>query len=72
MSAHGRHRAARPDRTSATERIDTTSGMALIILALLGLAGPAWALGDHAADLLSGSAERHVPVSAPDTAEPTP
>ncbi|PKV89925.1 hypothetical protein [Streptomyces sp. TLI_146] len=63
---HGRHRV--PDLWRATPARCDSGGVALTVLAVLGLAGPAWTLRDQAADLLS--ADRPAAISVPDTAEP--
>lgn len=64
MTRSGRHRTG---RRSTAECSDSTMGVALAILAVLGLAGPTWTLRQQAADLLS--AERPAPISTPDTYE---
>lgn len=63
---HGRHRVPGLGR-GTTARCDS-GGIALTVLAVLGLAGPAWTLRDQAADLLS--ADRPAAISVPDTTEP--
>ncbi|MEU1073190.1 MULTISPECIES: hypothetical protein [unclassified Streptomyces] len=62
----GRHRV--PGLGQGTPARCDSGGIALTVLAVLGLAGPAWTLRDQAADLLS--AERPTAISMPDTAEP--
>ncbi|QSY50498.1 MULTISPECIES: hypothetical protein [Streptomyces] len=64
----GRHRAPDHGPSSPTHR--ESGGIALTVLALLGLAGPAWVLRGQAADLLP--AERPTAVSMPDITEPDP
>ncbi|WP_329404059.1 hypothetical protein [Streptomyces melanogenes] len=62
---HGRHRV--PDLWRATTARCDSGGIALTVLAVLGLAGPAWTLRDQATDLLS--ADRPTTISVLDTAE---
>ncbi|MBB5121283.1 hypothetical protein AF335_18255 [Streptomyces eurocidicus] len=64
----GRHRA--PDHGPSNPVHRDSGGIALAVLALLGLAGPAWILRGQAADLLS--AEWPTALSVPDVTEPTP
>ncbi|MBD0743982.1 hypothetical protein [Streptomyces sp. CBMA152] len=63
---HGRHRVPGLGRV-APARCDS-GGIALTVLAVLGLAGPAWTLRDQATNLLS--VDRPTAISVPDTAEP--
>ncbi|MFI2073045.1 hypothetical protein [Streptomyces triculaminicus] len=68
MTAQGRRRAPDHGPSSPTHR--ESGGIALTVLALLGIADPAWTLRGQAADLLS--VERLTTVSVPDIAEPDP
>ncbi|MEV6670595.1 hypothetical protein [Streptomyces sp. NPDC051162] len=64
----GRRHAPDHGRNNPVHR--DSGGIALTVLSLLGLTGPAWILRGQTADLLS--AERPAAISVPDTAEPDP
>lgn len=68
MITRGRHRA--PDHGPSSPTHGESGGIALTVLALLGLAGPAWVLRGQAAGLLA--VERPAAVSMPDATEPDP
>lgn len=68
MIVQGRHRT--PDHGPSSTVHRDSGGMALTVLTLLGLAGPAWVLRGQAADLLA--TERPAAVSMPDATEPAP
>ena len=59
MSAAGRHRS-----NNAGDPDDRTGALALVFLALVGIAAPAWVLRGQGTDLFA--ARSPTPVSAPD------
>lgn len=63
MSARHRHaRTTRPDRDE--------SRLPLVVLLLLGMAGPAWTLRDPVAELVTETVREAVSVTVPDVARP--
>lgn len=60
MSAAGRHRS----NSNTGDPDDRTGALALVFLALVGVAAPAWVLRGQGADLFAAGSPK--PVSAPD------
>ncbi|MQS34745.1 hypothetical protein [Streptomyces katsurahamanus] len=64
MTVRGRQRGEQ-SRGTARDQAESTGAWAFAVLAVLGMAAPAWVLRGEAAELLGAGLP--VPISAPDT-----